>query len=449
MTARRTSRRISVLRRRLVLLAGCWPVSAPLALFVLLASWAGRLPALLLLAATSGAGVTWRSRHRRSFARLVGDHAGACVRRQLVYRWRWASAMDLTGLARRAGDVEYAPTLRRVRCGPVVDELHVAMTHGQCPEQYEAVARHLAHTFGALSCRVRSDRPGRLTLDLVHRDALTVPVPALPVPDVVDLAAVPVGVTEEPGGIWTVPLLGSHVLVAGATGSGKGSVLWSLVRGLAGEIHAGRVQVWALDPKGGMELNLGAALFARFAYDDLPAMVDLLEDAVAVMRQRAARLRQARSRQHTPSVEEPLIVVLVDELAALTAYVTDRELRRRADAALQLLLSQGRAPGVLVVAAAQDPGKDVVTFRDLFPVRVGLRLVEDVQVDMALGRGARARGADCDRIPPALPGVGFVLRDGTRDPIRVRAGHVTDADLADLCARYPVPPTRATQERAA
>ena len=103
------------------------------------------------------------------------------------------------------------------------------------------------------------------------------------------------------------------------------------------------------------------------------------------------------------------------------------------------MLSQGRAPGVLVVATVQDPAKDVIAFRDLFPVRVALRLVEDAQVDMVLGRGARARGAVCDRIPPSLPGVGYVVLDGVREPVRVRAAHVTDEDLRRLAAEHPAP----------
>jgi S-DNA-T family DNA segregation ATPase FtsK/SpoIIIE len=138
------------------------------------------------------------------------------------------------------------------------------------------------------------------------------------------------------------------------------------------------------------------------------------------------------------------VVVLVDELAALTAYAGDRDLKRRAEAALQLLLSQGRAPGVLVVAAVQDPGKDVIGFRDLFPTRVALRLLEDVQVDMVLGRSARQHGAECDRIPPALPGVGYVVREGVREPVRVRAAHVTDADLAQMNFDYALAPRLAT-----
>ena len=34
---------------------------------------------------------------------------------------------------------------------------------------------------------------------------------------------------------WMLPVLGQHLLVAGATGAGKGSVLWSLIAGLAPE----------------------------------------------------------------------------------------------------------------------------------------------------------------------------------------------------------------------
>jgi S-DNA-T family DNA segregation ATPase FtsK/SpoIIIE len=89
-----------------------------------------------------------------------------------------------------------------------------------------------------------------------------------------------------------------------------------------------------------------------------------------------------------------------------------------------------------VVAAAQDPGKDVIPFRDLFPTRIALRLLEEEQVTMILGRSARNRGALCDLIPDTLPGVGYVQVEGVREPVRVRAAHVTDADIAQLCADY-------------
>jgi S-DNA-T family DNA segregation ATPase FtsK/SpoIIIE len=282
---------------------------------------------------------------------------------------------------------------------------------------------------------VVEDRPGRIRLKFTRRDPLTEPLAALEPADKPDLTGLPVGRTED-GSPWRLRLLGTQLLVAGATGAGKGSVVWSLIRALGPAIRDRDVQVWAVDPKGGMELTPGAGLFTRFAYTDPEAMVTLLEDAVYLMRERAERLRCAGLRAHTPDPSDPLVVVVVDELAALTAYGGDRDLKRRAEAALQLLLSQGRAPGVLVVAAVQDPGKDVIGFRDLFPSRVALRLLEDVQVDMVLGRSARQRGAECDRIPASLPGIGYVVLEGVREPVRVRAAYVTDQDLAHMVERY-------------
>ena len=94
-------------------------------------------------------------------------------------------------------------------------------------------------------------------------------------------------------------------------------------------------------------------------------MVTLLHELVALMQARASRLR-GHTRLHTPTPSEPLIVLIVDEIAALTAYVTDRKLRTEIEHLLGLLLSQGRAVGISVVAAVQDPAKDTLPVRQLF-----------------------------------------------------------------------------------
>jgi hypothetical protein len=140
-------------------------------------------------------------------------------------------------------------------------------------------------------------------------------------------------------------------------------VIWSLVRALLPAIADGWVQVWALDPKR-MELSFGRALFHRYACQ-AAAMVELLEAAVAEMHERAEQFG-GWTRTFTPSVEFPFLVVLIDELAFLTAYQPDRDLRKRAEAAIATLTSQGRSVGVCVVGALQDPRKDVISLRNLF-----------------------------------------------------------------------------------
>ena len=130
-------------------------------------------------------------------------------------------------------------------------------------------------------------------------------------------------------------------------------------------------------------------------------------------------------------------MVLVDEVAFLTAYQPDKNLRTRIMAALATLTTQGRAAGYSVVAALQDPRKDVLTIRNLFPDRIAMRLDEPEQVDMVLGDGARDRGAACELIstdPVVGAGVAFVRLESDPDPVRVRAGWVTDTDIRYMAA---------------
>jgi S-DNA-T family DNA segregation ATPase FtsK/SpoIIIE len=82
----------------------------------------------------------------------------------------------------------------------------------------------------------------------------------------------------------------------------------------------------------------------------------------------------------------------------------------------------------------QDPRKEVVKYRDLFPTRIGLRLVEPAQVDLALGDGARKRGARCDLIPDTTPGVGYLLEDGSTTVTRFRAAYLDDHTIRTLAA---------------
>ena len=168
---------------------------------------------------------------------------------------------------------------------------------GQAPADFEARAENLAHAFGARLCRIRAAAPGVVVLELVRADTLADPIGALPVTGEVDLAGLPVGRCED-GSPWRLRLAATHVLIAGATGSGKGSVIWSLIRALLPAIASGWVQVWALDPKR-MELSFGRALFHRYACQ-AAAMVELLEAAVAEMHDRAGQFGGV-TRTFTPS----------------------------------------------------------------------------------------------------------------------------------------------------
>ena len=407
-------------------------LDAVIALIVV--TWLGlRWPGLVALAAAAAAGlVGLRVLQPAWFARFIAVPVGDWLR-WWFYRRRWKAAMTLAGLAPDYRGQPMLPVLADVHRAGAVDLVRVGLVTGQAPADFAERADNLAHAFGARLCRVRDVAPGTLLLELVRADTLADPIPALPIADQVDLAALPVGRCEN-GSPWLLRLISTHILIAGATGSGKGSVIWSMIRALLPAIIGGWVQVWALDPKR-MELSFGRALFGRYACQ-ASAMVELLEAAVAEMHDRAERFG-GRTRTFELSVEFPFLVILIDELAFLTAYQPERDLRKRAEAAIATLTSQGRSVGVCVVGALQDPRKDVISLRNLFSTRIALRLDESDQVDMVLGDGARDRGALADQISPdpwTGAGVGYVRLEASPDPVRVRASYVADDDIYAMVA---------------
>lgn len=365
-------------------------------------------------------------------------------RRLTVYRRDWQPAMVTAGLALPSAMGNLLPDLLRVQRRDGVDVLTVRTNPGQTLEDWTRAAEQLARTFRVLDVRARTvpGRPELLELACLARDPLEAVVPLADPADPVDLEAVPVALRED-GSRFDLRVLYSHLLVAGETGSGKGSVLWSLLVGVAPAIRSGLVRVWAIDPKGGLELAAGAPLFHRFAYggptaNGAPwqeAIAELLEDRVRGMQSRAARLR-GTTRKLEPTLADPVVLIVIDELASLTAYISDAALRRRIADALGLLLSQGRAVGFVVVAATQDARKETLPMRDLFPTRVALRTAEAEQADLILGRGAHARGARTERIREATPGIGYVVVDDAPAPVRVRFAHVTDETIAEVADAY-------------
>lgn len=419
------------------------PIIASLTLSITHGPRVGIVGAIAFSAGYAG----WAWLDPRSFRSWVTEP----VRRRWLtwsrYTRTWESTCTLHGLTAKLGERTLVPSLRSATIGGSTDVLAVRIVTGQSAADWHKQSEALAAAWRADRITITATVPGELRITLMRGDVLAEPI-ALPIPTSstpVDLGAVRVGISETRH-YWQMPLLGHHVLVAGATGAGKGSVLWSLIAGIAPAVKTGLVRLCVIDPKGGMELGAGAPMFTVFSHDATDTTLHLLRQLVNVMHDRANRLR-GHTRLHTPTSAEPLFVVVIDEIAALTAYVTDRKIRTEIEQLLGLLLSQGRAVGISVVAAVQDPAKDTLPVRQLFTVRVGLRLTEATQTTMVLGQGARDAGAECDRIPDATPGVGYMLIDGTTQPVRVRAFHVTDHDITTLATRFPRPGRPASSRR--
>ncbi|OLM34776.1 Transfer protein traSA [Pseudonocardia sp. Ae717_Ps2] len=306
---------------------------------------------------------------------------------------------------------------------------------GQTPEEFDTATRALAVARGVRRCQVREVAPNVVSIDFQRRNLLDVLVrsPGVETLSGIDGAAVDLGKVwsgrTEYGTDWWQSLIGGHTLVAGATGAGKGSLMWAPLVSVAPAIRDGLVRVNGIDPKG-MELAYGRGVFHRYAVTSKDALA-LLDDLVEQMEARK-RAYAGATRLVPITTETPLEIVEFDEIGALLRYGGDRKTREAITDRVALLTTQGRALGFTVRGYVQEPTKDTVPVRELFPRRICLRVASKSHVSMVLGDQAYDRGAWANRIGEDEPGVGYLFGDGIREPLRVRAGWVSDGAVKDL-----------------
>jgi DNA segregation ATPase FtsK/SpoIIIE, S-DNA-T family len=246
------------------------------------------------------------------------------------------------------------------------------------------------------------------------------------------LKAVPVA-RDSDGRPFCLAIEGQHVFIAGRTGGGKNSFTWTLVLRLAPAWRARLVVFWGIDPKR-VELAIGRGWWERYADTDAD-MVSLLEQCVDEMHERTSQMQGVR-RCFVPSLETPLNVIIVDEMAYLSVYMPDKKLRERADKAIRTILTQGRAIGYSLIGCVQDPRIETCGYRNMFPLRIAGGLNEAKQVDMVLGEGMHEL-APCEQIPLGRDGAGvaYVLdAEHMMKPRMVRAPWCSDETIKRVLA---------------
>lgn len=241
------------------------------------------------------------------------------------------------------------------------------------------------------------------------------------------LANVRVGIRED-ASPWALDLRpGRHLLANGTTGAGKSSLLWSIIWDLSDLIRAGWIILDALDPKV-VELRPLRSTGLATVCTRIQEMPSRLEALVSGMDDRCDRMT---GRDHVISLAEPARIVIVDELATLTALAPDAATRKRVDSSLGALLSRGRAAGYLVILTSVEATKEVVRWRLLCDNRICYRTSEDAG-DLVFGEGSHDAGIRPRDIPREMPGVAYA--DGPDGIGRVRTFHITDDHIAVLAS---------------
>lgn len=375
----------------------------------------------------------WESIFPRSHETVVRGR----MRRSSWRRWakrNWAGIARECGLAVRRpakddADRWIAPKLLRAITDGDTLRLIVRTRVGQTVDDLAEAVPAIGAAARATATRCTVLDSATVQIDLVMRDSLAqFTYAALPADVAVNHMLL--GRTQDDTR-WYLPLRGRHTLVAGCSGSGKGSVLWGICGGLGPAVHTDVARLWAIDLKRGVEVTMGADLFSVIATSPTEALA-VLRALLNVIDDRG-RCMAGWSRLHEPRRGDPLHVLVIDELAALTGY-GDADVRREANRLLAEILTQGRALGVVVVACVQDPRKEVVGMRNLFTQTIALRMRSVDETRMVLGDGMAAI-APAHRISSQAPGTAWIV-DDEGDADRVRADFWPDELIRQAAAVY-------------
>ena len=223
-----------------------------------------------------------------------------------------------------------------------------------------------------------------------------------------------------------------HLLIAGATGTGKSVCLNSLILSLVCVRTPAQLRLVLIDPK-----RVEFAAFGALPHLLVPVITDtqkvpaLLNWLITEMQRRYELFVASKSRHikgHNDKVggceKLPYLVVVIDELADLMLAH-----KKEIEDSIARLASLARAAGIHLVFATQRPSVGVVTgvIQATFPARIAFRCASQVDARTILDR----KGAE------TLAGKGdFLFQDGRGgDILRLQGAFVSDAEVESMVAK--------------
>lgn len=222
-----------------------------------------------------------------------------------------------------------------------------------------------------------------------------------------------------------------HLLIAGATGSGKSVGMNVMITSLLYRLHPHQVRFIFIDPKM-LELSIysGIPHLARPVVTKPKRAEKVLADAVNEMENRYRKLANVsvrniadfNAKQTNEEDKLPYIVICVDELADLMMSATSS----RIEQLITRLAQMSRAVGIHLILATQRPSVDVITglIKANFPARVAYQVSTKVDSRTIL---------DCNGAEKLLGnGDMLFLETGLPEPRRVHGAFLSSDETESI-----------------
>jgi S-DNA-T family DNA segregation ATPase FtsK/SpoIIIE len=343
--------------------------------------------------------------------------------------------------------------------GPVVTQFEVAPASGVKVRQIANLSNDLALAMRAQSIRIVAPIPGRGAV------GVEVPNPTAEIVAFRELiesreyqnirAALPIALGKDLEGRPVIADLAKmpHLLIAGATGSGKSVCINTLITSLVYRHTPTTLRFLMIDPKM-VELsvynvlphlrhkvvtdNRDAAAVLKWAVLEMQDRYELLaangarniQDFNRKVQEGASLKNAKRNEVAFEDLEYkggivPYIVLIIDELADLMMTV-----QGEIETPLAMLAQKARAIGIHLILATQRPSVNVITclIKANFPSRIGFRVASQVDSRTILdGIGAESLLGNGDMlfIPPAKS-----------EPARLQGAYISSEDTERLMGWY-------------
>lgn len=325
----------------------------------------------------------------------------------------------------------------QVNRGPVLTSFEVQPAAGVKVSKIVSLSDDLALVLAAPSIRIEAPIPGKqaVGIEIPNRTSAMVGLKEVLLSEQFQSssAILPLALGKDIMGNPVVTDLTKmpHMLVAGATGSGKSVCINGIIMSILYKMHPDNVKLLMIDPKM-VELSV---------YDGIPHLrfpvitgpkeaVKCLKWLVKEMEERY-KLLAAEGARHITGYNSKLmareentmsyIVAIIDELADLM-MVSSQE----CEDSIARLAQMARAVGIHLILATQRPSVDIITgvIKANFPCRVAFQVFSKIDsrtildmngADKLLGRG------DMLFLPPGAP-----------KPTRIQGAFLSNEEIEDV-----------------
>jgi S-DNA-T family DNA segregation ATPase FtsK/SpoIIIE len=333
--------------------------------------------------------------------------------------------------------------------GPAITRYELQIAPGVKVGKVKALDNDLALTMKAKSVRILAPIPGKAAIGIEVPNANTTLVTLREMLDSPEFRNkklnLPLAIGKDISGTPIISDLTAmpHLLIAGATGSGKTVCINSIIMSLLYSRTPDELKLIMVDPK-----KVEMASFHRLPHLICPVITDAAKTAMALAwvikemedrydycaRAGVRNIKSYNSRQLAPAEEKsadgegipdkmPYIVLLIDELADLMLIAA-----KEIETSIARLAHLSRAVGIHLILATQRPSVDVVTgiIKANLPGRISFKVAAKVDSRTVLDAG----GAD------KLLGDGdlLFLPPGTDQLIRAQGTYSQDHEIDDVVA---------------